>query len=325
MWKITKLYKCGVFSMYDFDKEHLFDSSHINGMYLEENFGKYNIAIKVGFFCNFDLNQVSNQPHFHNCYELYIVTCGEGTFAYDKKSYKIKDGDIFIADPNVIHEIKVSNLQSLKGINFFIEIKDNGHLKPRTLQELSIYSFLSGHKVTLESQKHLFAYLMFIDAYYNEKRGRGFAIEQALKNLILECLNSLSLKSGGVYKIRENTRSTFELALDYIDHNLNNKIVIKEVAKELCISERTLEYLFKKHINKTIKDYVNQKKMTLAAHHLMKQFSVTDTAMQVGINNTSQFIRLFKKYLGVTPKKYQQIHISKTKEFGRRQQKLDND
>lgn len=308
--------------MYSFYKEYAFDSSCINGMYLEENFGKYSISSKVGFFCNFDLNQISNQPHFHNCFELYIITSGEGTFNFDKQSYYIKEGDIFIADPNVIHEISVNNVQNLQGINFFIEIKENERLKPRTLQDFSIHSFLSGHRVTLRSQKHLLAYLLFIDAYFTSKRSRGFAIEQALKNLILECLDSLSLKSGSLNKLQANTRNTFELALDYIDHNLNNKIVIREVAKELSVSERNLEYLFKKHMNKTIKDYVNEKKMTLAAHHLMKQFSVGDTAMYIGISNTSQFIRLFKKYIGVTPKKYQQLHVSKVKEFGRRQQEL---
>lgn len=308
--------------MHSFYKEYAFDSSCINGMYLEENFGKYSISSKVGFFCNFDLNQISNQPHFHNCFELYIITSGKGTFNFDKQSYYIKEGDIFIADPNVIHEISVNNVQNLQGINFFIEIKENERLKPRTLQDFSIHSFLSGHRVTLSSQKHLLTYLLFIDAYFTAKRSRGFAIEQALKNLILECLDSLSLKSGNLNKFQANTRSTFELALDYIDHNLNNKIVIREVAKELSVSERNLEYLFKKHMNKTIKDYVNEKKMTLAAHHLMKQLSVGDTAAQIGINNTSQFIRLFKKYIGVTPKKYQQLHVSKIKEFGRRQQEL---
>lgn len=308
--------------MYSVDKEYAFDSSHINGMYLEENFGKYSLSFKVGYFCNFDLNQISNQPHFHNCYELYIITWGEGTFLYDKKPYYVKRGDIFIADPNVTHEISVNSVQNLQGINFFLEIKDNVHLKPRTLQDFSIHSFLNEHKVTLGSQKHLLAYLVFIDAYFTAKRDKGFAIEQALKNLMLECLDSLSVKSGGLRKVQANIRSTFELALDYIDHNLNNKIVISEVAKELSISERNLEYLFKKHINKTIKDYVNEKKITLAANYLMKQFSVSDTAMQVGISSTSQFIRLFKKYLGITPKKYQQQHIFNVKEFGRRQQTL---
>ena len=309
--------------MYSHGKEYYFDSSHINGMYLEESFGKYSMSSKAGFFCNFDLNQISNQPHFHNCYELYVITCGEGTFRYDKELHYIKQGDIFIADPNVTHEISVNGLQNLQGINFFIELKNNVHVNPRTLQDLSINSFLSGHKVTISSQKHLLAYLIFIDAYFSEKRSKGFAIQQALKNLILECLDSLSIKSGNLYKVRSNDCSTFELALDYIDHNLNNKILVSEAAKELCISERTLQYLFRKYMNKTVIDYINEKKMKLAAQHLIKQFSVSDTAIQIGIISTSHFIRVFKKYMGITPKKYQQLHISKVKEFGRRQQDLN--
>lgn len=301
----------------------VFDSKYINGIHFEESFGKYNIYCKAGYFCNFNLMQLSNQPHFHDCYELYIATSGEGSFIYGKHTYNVKQWDIFIADPEMTHEICVNPSQDLQLVYFQILIEAYDLSSPKTLEDVSIYNFLNGHKVVAKSQQHLFAYLLFINEYFSAKKSRGYGIEQALKNLVLESLDTLSFKGGSLSKVR-TPANTFELALDYIDQNLNNKISISEMARELSVSERTLQYLFRKHMNKTIVNYVNEKKMTLAAHHLIKQFSVSETANQIGIANTSQFTRLFKKHIGVSPKKYQQLHISKIKDFGRRQLNPEN-
>lgn len=268
-----------------------FDSKSINGLHFEESFGKFNLSCKAGYYCNFNLTQISNQPHFHNCYELCIVTFGEGNFVYGSDTYKIKQGDVFIADPEITHEINVNPAQDLQLVYFQILIEACGLSSPQTAEEASIHNFLSGHHVLVKSQPHLFAYLLFINSYYSARKCRGYGIQQALKNLVLESLDTLSCKGGNLSQVRTPSNS-FELALDYIDQNLNNKMLISEIARELNVTERTLQYLFRKHLNKTIVNYINEKKMTLAAHYLIRQFSVSDTASQVGIANTSQFTRL---------------------------------
>lgn len=302
------------------DSNFIFNSIYINGMQIEENFGKYSISCKVGNLCNFDINQVSNQPHFHNCYELCIVASGEGNFIYKDKIYKITQGDIFIADPNVTHEVQVNKLQNLQVIFFFIEIANKENLTPKTSEDHIINSFSLNHKVVVSSQKHLLAYLMFIENYYLAKKTKGLGIHVALKSLILESLDSLSIKGDSLSMSKLFLHSALELALDYIDRHLNEKIKISDIATHSCCSVRNLQHLFKKHLNTTIIDYINERKIILASHYLMRQYSVNDTSIQVGINDPSQFTRLFKRYKSITPKKYQQLNISKTRSFGRRQQ-----
>ncbi|MCW3489981.1 helix-turn-helix domain-containing protein [Dethiobacter alkaliphilus] len=298
---------------------NVFDFNHLNRMQLEENFGKYKLSCKVGYFCDFNVTQVSNQPHFHNCYELSIVTSGEGTFFHGGETFPVKQWDVIIADPEVTHEFRVNKLQDLQLIYFQFEIEADSLAKPKNPADLTINSFIREHKVLAKSQKHMLAYLLFFDTYFSVRKSRGFGIQQALKNLILESLETLSMNGGTLLAPQTNVSSTFEMALDYIDHNLNNKILVSEIARELNVSERTLQLLFKKHLNSTIVDYINNKKMNLAAHYLMKQYSVNETASQLGFSNSAQFSRLFKKYLGVNPKQYQQMHIAKIRDFGRRQ------
>lgn len=296
----------------------IFNSSSIVGMQIEESFAKYSISCRVGAFCNFDLNMVSNQLHTHNCYELCIVTNGSGMFNYADKNYKLEQGDVFIADPFIVHEVQTNRLQSLQLIYFFIEVKDNELLTHNRCEDQMIKSFLNGHKVLVSSQKHLLSYFMFIDNYHTLKKSRDFGIYQALKNLILESLDALSLKGESFSKPRAIACNSLELSLDYIDVNLNKKMALNEIAKHSCTSGRNLQYLFKKHLGKTVIEYVNERKIALASHYLMRQFSVRDTANLVGIDDPSKFTRLFKKQKAISPKKYQQIHVPNENGFGRR-------
>lgn len=287
-------------------------------MQIEESFGKYSISCRVGAFCNFDINQISNQLHNHNCYELCIVTSGSGIFFYDEKKVKLQQGDVFIVDPYIVHEIQTNSHQTLQLIYFFIDIKINELSTPKSPEDQMMHSFLSRHKVLVSSQMHLLSYFIFIDSYNSIKKSRGFGIYHSIKNLILESLDSLSNKTENLSKSLIFSSSTLESALDYIDNNLNKKILVNEIANHCRSSERNLQYLFKKHLNKTIVEYVSERKINLASHYLMRQFSVQSTANLVGINDCAQFTKLFKKYKAISPKKYQLLHAPKENGFGRR-------
>ncbi len=290
----------------------------IVGMQVEESFGKYGISCRVGAFCNFDLNQISNQLHQHNCYELCIVTSGSGLFIHRDRKYKLEEGDVFMADPYTVHEVQANRLQNLQLIYFFLEIKGNESLRIKGRQDRILHAFISGHKVLAPAQKHLLSYFVFIESYHVSKKSRSFGIEQALKNLILESLEALSTEGDHLSSPQAVACNTLELSLDFIDNNLNRQIKLEEIAKHACTSCRNLQFLFNKHLGKTVIEYINERKIALAAHYLIRQFSVHDTANLVGIDSPSRFTRLFKKYKTVTPKKYQQIHATNEKGFGRR-------
>lgn len=52
-------------------------------------------------------------------------------------------------------------------------------------------------------------------------------------------------------------------------------------------------------------DYVNQYRIEQACHQLLTtDFPITEVAFNCGFNDSSYFIKVFKKYKGTTPKKY---------------------
>ncbi|MEG0693094.1 MAG: cupin domain-containing protein [Oscillospiraceae bacterium] len=89
-------------------KNHKYSLIQIDDMTIEEKVGNILITIKPGAYCTFDKIIPSNARHYHHCYELCIVTDGYGIFIYDGKKISVKKGDIFITDPDVLHEITIS-------------------------------------------------------------------------------------------------------------------------------------------------------------------------------------------------------------------------
>jgi AraC-like DNA-binding protein len=78
--------------------------------------------------------------------------------------------------------------------------------------------------------------------------------------------------------------------------------LIKDLAKEVYLSESTLQREFKKVYGKNIYEYYLEKKMDHARHLLnTEKITVAETAYRLGYENISQFIAMFKRHFGKSP------------------------
>lgn len=94
-------------------------------------------------------------------------------------------------------------------------------------------------------------------------------------------------------------------ALDYIIGHLYQRIFIKETAEYLKISPAYLSRLFKKETGLSFREYVNKLKIEEAAALLLyTQFSDVEISSLLAFSFQSYFIKIFKKIMGITPKKY---------------------
>ncbi len=93
-------------------------------------------------------------------------------------------------------------------------------------------------------------------------------------------------------------------AMDYISSNYLTITGIGDVAKHCHVSSSYLCRIFKKQINSTPIEFVNQRKIHHAKFLLKKGYTVTEACYSSGFNNYPYFIRLFKKITGQTPGDY---------------------
>lgn len=95
-------------------------------------------------------------------------------------------------------------------------------------------------------------------------------------------------------------------SLKYIQENIRQPISISQLAYDLNMSETNFSNSFKKVMGITPKEYITNLKMTLAKGMLNKQ-NVTEVAYDLGYENISHFIALFKIKYGITPKQFKSI------------------
>ena len=95
------------------------------------------------------------------------------------------------------------------------------------------------------------------------------------------------------------------LVAEYIQHNLSRDIKLKELADMAYVTPPHLTRLFKTAFGMPPLRYIIQKKVQYAQGLLLTtDMTVRDIAREIGIDDVSYFIRVFKKTIGFTPQDY---------------------
>lgn len=202
-----------------------------------------------------------------------------GFYIHGGTRFPIGVGDVFIADPRDRHEIRVTGEENLVLLYFFVDISEIFATRDLSDYDTIIGTFLKGHQFHVKQRLHLLSYFQFFKSYRNAHHQNRFWINQALKNLLLEILEILSLSRPGGKRPANNAEGDAYLkALDYIFQNLHQRMTAGEIAASARTSARNVYYLFRKNLGKTVNEFVNEKKMDLAEHYLNLDFSVAEVS-----------------------------------------------
>lgn len=115
-------------------------------------------------------------------------------------------------------------------------------------------------------------------------------------------------KTGDVIDVVEQVTA-------YIEQHISEELSVSSLASMVYVSPDHLTRTFKKRFGKTLSDYLLERRMKLAGELLRdRRMSITMVSDCVGFGNYSRFTEQFKKYYGMTPRKYQQS-LSQEKSF----------
>jgi len=102
----------------------------------------------------------------------------------------------------------------------------------------------------------------------------------------------------------DNKHPALLIASDFIKANLHLRISMLDLKHHTKYSERSLQLIFKKYLNKSPFEYIEEQRL-LKAHELIKQYKqskkTTHIATEVGFRHLGRFSVNFKKRFGVLP------------------------
>lgn len=96
---------------------------------------------------------------------------------------------------------------------------------------------------------------------------------------------------------------------EYIYSHIKERITIEDLADEFGVSASYLSRLFKKETGISVSVYIRQQKIEIAKNLLQfSDYSIIDIANRLSFSSQSHFIQQFRESVGMTPKKYRDLH-----------------
>ncbi len=129
------------------------------------------------------------------------------------------------------------------------------------------------------------------------------------------CRETVEILDGfldAVYKVKSKKSAGKHLynAIQYINSHYFEEINLETLAGKIFVSPYYLSHLFRAEMGVTFSDYLNKIRISRAKELLMEGRSVEDVAERTGFNDGNYFIKIFKKYVGLTPSKYRKMVLN---------------
>ncbi|GAK40182.1 helix-turn-helix domain-containing protein [Paenibacillus urinalis] len=137
-------------------------------------------------------------------------------------------------------------------------------------------------------------------------------MREALESLLKEvCSYAAAKRTLGITQEREDSlvrltaQVTSYIEENYQDMNLN----VNSIGEHFELKGSYLSKLFRMHTGEGLLDCIHKYRIEQAKQMMTaKQDSINEISKHVGYNDAATFIRVFKKYEGITPGKYKELY-----------------
>lgn len=247
--------------------------------------------------------------HCHEEHQLIWIKEGTGQLLVDDNVHHFERGDIFLLGSNQAHVFR----------NDFMD---------GFVQSVSVFFNLKGTLSGILNMPELSMLLDFID-----KNRRGFKVPkihlaqigrriESLKSsdslgqlvsffYLLKSLNRLSFKLkplSGLTTLDIGASGSFRITAlcDFLEKNYKEDIGLNEIAGKANLTPHAFCRYFKKSTGKTFVSYLNELRVREACRLLARQDydCISRVAYSSGFNSVTNFNRVFRSILGLSPKMY---------------------
>lgn len=253
-----------------------------------ENFEKDDIEVRwkphyVGSSC----------LHWHDYYEMEVVTGGEGSYLVNGRTYPLRRGSVYLVTPADFHRI-FGNL-SLYNLSFHESVLPDSLLKPLISADTSAVADFS--------QESFAPVENALTMLFSEYRGQEELRRESMQSLVQYLVIAFLRKQAGQ---RETAAPVADLAVmqmvSYIRLHFKQKITLSMAAAEVFLTPNYAGALFYEKMGVSFHTYLMQVRLNYARSLLLLQgCSVEEAALTAGFSSPTYFSGCFKRVYGSTP------------------------
>ncbi|WP_299157598.1 AraC family transcriptional regulator [uncultured Tenacibaculum sp.] len=245
------------------------------------------------------------QTHRHDFFFVLAIEKGNGEHQIDFTSYAILNYSVFILRPGQVHQLILK--KESKG---YLMAFDNSFYAPKEKlkkEMLSIVSRNNYYKLETEIYNRLIPILECILSEYSNKKimfrdNIKANLDLFFIELFRQTKNSDTLTKNNSYDI-----STLEKLLKLLDIHFYKNKQVSYYANQLNLSTYQLNSITKKALGKSCSQLINERTLLEAKRYLVATSNqINEISYHLGYDDTSYFIRFFRKQTGLTPAIFRQ-------------------
>lgn len=251
-------------------------------------------------------------PHSHSYYQIIWFFEDGGEHTVDFKTFDIKKNTILFISKDQIHafdnNLKVNGWLIHFNESFFMHSDVDIFLK------YSIFNSLQNPCYTIEQETLATAtsYLSMIQKELAEKNRFGYeeVIRFLLKSFLINLERIHRKTSDGKFEINSPDELRFFRFRELLEENFKEGLTVSDYSDLLNISSKTLSTITKSIVQKSPSQLISDR-VVLEAKRLLKftTLQIAEVAFKIGFNDSSYFVKYFKRYVGSSPSNYRKSNI----------------
>ena len=268
----------------------------------------FEILTMKGFYEKYN-SAFLTPPKVLKFYEILFIEEGEGVHYIDFETYNFKKGSILFVGKNQVH-----SWQKHRSSEGYIILFTENFLYKNQLQfnELTYsypYNTALYSPITTISKKHYNTFLSLIELINEEYKNITYQVQQeVLQTLLRTLILKVKSKLQPVAPVENENKElfiAFQKALDQHIFHTRNAI---DYIQMLGCSSHQLTKVVKRFTNKSVKVFIDSI-LILHAKRLLaeNQNNVNEVSYLIGFNETTNFIKFFKKHTNQTPSQFKRI------------------
>ena len=233
-------------------------------------------------YCNISVKGCTQIPRaWIDFYDLTFVLKGQMTYYVNDEKYILKENDAILIKPNSIRE-RTASIEPVEYVSFnFCLYKD------------SLINFDTYLKKIISHEIR-----NIISAFPQNHLSPLFYSKEKLTNL----LNYILIEFNNILCFKSSNQHTIDI-IKYINEHITEPISLDIISKHIHLTKEYTAHMFKKETNKTITEYINQRKMIIAKELIQSgEMNLNTIAEHLSYKNYNYFSKTFKKYYGIPPK-----------------------
>ncbi|MCQ9210858.1 AraC family transcriptional regulator [Granulicatella seriolae] len=268
------------------------------------------MAYKVEIFsemiqCNFSTHPPPNSLHIHDLLEILFFLDGDVNFFIDGNSWLLERGTMLFIEKNLIHGPRI--LSNKEYVRSTIHFSKDLAMELSTNEIDLLAPFNNGiRKIQIPEifipNMEVLLYSLTNEYLKPSEVGHELLLKTYLTQVLIYAQNITDTTED---RNEQFLSKLINDTLEFIQDNLaNTNLSLEFIAESLSYNSIYLNRQFKNEVGNTIHQYIIICRISYAKKLLESGLDVQTSCDKCGFNNYSNFIRVFKKISGTTPKKY---------------------